>query len=113
MMEKSRKPMTARNIIEKMKKKYMKVNKSTVYRELDFLEARKLIARLQFQEKETLFESTSKNRHYHLYCTECKKIEEVETLRGFKTFEKTLKKIHNFNMKNLSLDFYGTCSKCQ
>ena len=71
------------------------VNKSTVYRELDFLESQDLITDIRLDNAKNMYEFKSKNHHHHLYCIKCKKIEEVDMDNDLDIFEKNWKKIQN------------------
>ena len=89
------------------------VNKSTVYRELDFLESQDLITDIRLDNAKNMYESKSKNHHHHLYCIKCKKIEEVDMDKDLDSFEKKLEKDTKFKIKKHSLEFFGICLTCQ
>ena len=89
------------------------VNKSTVYRELDFLESQDMITDIRLDNANNMYESKSKNHHHHLYCIKCKKIEEVDMEKDLDVFEKKLEKDTKFKIKKHSLEFFGICLTCQ
>ncbi|MEK9166808.1 MAG: Fur family transcriptional regulator [Patescibacteria group bacterium] len=108
LLEKSNAPVSADEIVASLG-----VNKSTVYRELDFLESQDLITDIRLDNAKNMYESKSKNHHHHLYCIKCKKIEEVDMDNDLDIFEKKLEKDTKFKIKKHSLEFFGTCLTCQ
>lgn len=108
LLEQSNGPISADEIVANLG-----VNKSTVYRELDFLESQDLITDIRLDDAKNMYEAKSKDHHHHLYCTNCKKIEEVEMNKDLDVFEKKLEKDTKFKIKKHSLEFFGTCLACQ
>lgn len=108
LLEKSNAPISADEIVVSLG-----VNKSTVYRELDFLKSQDLITDIRLDDSKNMYESKSKSHHHHLYCIKCKKIEEVEMGNDLDVFEKKLEKDTKFKIKKHSLEFFGTCLTCQ
>lgn len=108
LLEKSNVPVSADEIVQNLG-----VNKSTVYRELDFLKSQDLITDIRLEDSKNMYESKSKNHHHHLYCIKCKKIEEVDMDKDLDSFEKKLEKDTKFKIKKHTLEFFGTCLNCQ
>lgn len=107
-IEKSSRPLTALEILEKLP-----VNKTTVYRNLyKLLEAGK-IKEVNIAPNITHYESTSLDHHHHLVCTNCGKIDEVNS----ESLENNIKRLismlkDNFIIKEHNLEFFGLCTNC-
>ena len=92
-----------------MKNKNYRVSRATVYNTLDLLLACELVTKHQFGENFSLYEkSYGYKQHDHLICMDCHKILEFcdPTVQSIK---KTVEDFHQFDIKNHSLHFYGTC----
>lgn len=89
------------------------VNKTTVYREIEFLLARKMIRELQIGDRIKRFEIWPNDHHHHLICTNCKKVECVEMESCLVNEEKNMAARKNFKIFNHSLKFFGLCENCQ
>lgn len=107
-------PLSAGEILEKLKKYKLKANKTTVYREITFLLEGKVITPVTFQASEKLYELL-KDHHHHLVCQNCHSIEEVdfdEIEELLTKVEKKMKKKNKFSKILHSLEFFGVCQKC-
>lgn len=89
------------------------VNKTTVYRELDFLKSQDLLEEIQLGDKKKFFEGSFKDHHHHLYCLSCKKIEDVEMESDLISIEEKISKYKNFKIQKHSLEFFGLCANCK
>ncbi|TNF54548.1 transcriptional repressor [bacterium] len=89
------------------------VNKTTVYREIEFLLARKMIRELQIGDRIKRFEIWPDDHHHHLICTNCKKVECVEMESCLVNEEKNMAARKKFKIFNHSLKFFGLCENCQ
>jgi len=105
-------PLSSRNIQEILASQKMPVNKTTVYRELDFLKNQKIIEEFQFNDRIKRYEIIS-GHHHHLVCIYCNKVECVVLDQDLEKQEKKIAKDKNFKIINHSLEFYGVCRKCQ
>lgn len=89
------------------------INRSSVYRNLEMLKQLSVIQELtvpgQGKRYQFIFEQQV---HHFIICKACGKV--VKGNRDlFEKVEKALKEIHDFQKANLSVTFYGFCSKCQ
>ncbi len=90
----------------------LKTGIATVYRTLSLLEDSNMVTSLSFGAQGKKYELGAKNHHDHLICTDCGNITEfvdemIET-RQHKIAEEL-----GFNMKDHSMQIYGTCKNCQ
>ena len=98
-------------ILTKLYNKGTIPNRSTVYRELQFLMKNNILI------KNTLagidYYEIPQDHHHHLVCLGCNLISKVKLDTHLGKQEKKLAKQNNFNIINHSLEFYGYCHKCQ
>ena len=104
-------PQTSRQILEALRRQKLNVNKTTVYRELDFLLKQNLVEELNFQTQAKLYEISGPH-HHHLICLNCDRIEEVVLKNDLAKEEKRLAKNNNFKILKHSLEFFGSCKNC-
>jgi len=108
-------PLSVLSINEILEAENVHVNKTTIYRELEFLLERKLITSIQFNEDKKRYELI-RDHHHHLVCDQCGNIEEVkikalEDLFG--EIETQLRDLKKFKLVNHSLEFFGVCKECE
>lgn len=126
-----------------LKKSKLEPNRSTIYRELQFLSKNNIITKniiagnnyyeinlrhknlvnislepCQKRKKECVNNNchhklNHKHHHHHLICLECNSIIKVEMENHLEKQEQKLAKKNKFKIVNHSLDFYGYCHKCQ
>lgn len=110
-------PATAVEIKAALVKKGFKLNKTTVYRNLETLLKLELIQEVYLNDRETRYELVSEeSHHHHLFCENCKRIVHLEN----KLIEKKLSQIEakleshtNFEIESHSLEFFGKCKQCK
>lgn len=101
-------PISAEEIMENLK-----VNKTTVYRELDFLKSQNLLEEVRLGGSKKFFEGSFKDHHHHLYCLNCKKIEDVEMESDLDVMEEKIAATKNFQIQKHNLEFFGLCATCK
>lgn len=97
-------PLTAMEV-----NKNLDVNKTTIYRELEFLVAQNFLNEVNFGDGSLRFEKT-KHHHHHLVCDNCGKVQEIE-LDEKKLFNSLSRK--NFEITRHNLEFFGLCQNCK
>lgn len=112
---KSSKPQAASAIMMALLKQGVSVNKTSVYRELEFLIGKGVIKTVNLSDEEMLYERAD-DHHHHIVCRECKTVEDVRTdavediLLGE---EKIIARKSEFSEIRHSLEFFGRCGRCQ
>lgn len=106
-------PIAASDLIEVFKDLKFKVNKTTIYRELDFLIEKGILKEIEFGEGKKRYEIETGRHHHHIICIKCKKIEDVDLEVDLEGEEKKIEKDKKFKIKNHSLEFFGYCKNCQ
>ena len=103
--------LTKTELIKKLKSKKIHPDRSTIYRELKFLEKNNIVIRNTILG--TDYYEIPQTHHHHLVCVKCNKIDKVEIDNRLKKEEKQIAQKNKFNIINHSLEFYGYCHKCQ
>ncbi len=95
-----------------MKNKNYRVSRATLYNTMDLLISCKLVIKHQFGGKNAQFErGLDSNKHDHIICTECGKIEEFSDNRLNQIREEVAKDM-KFTPFFHSLYIYGLCEAC-
>lgn len=106
------KPLPASDMRELLEKQGIVVNKTTIYRELDFLAREKYIEEVWLNDGRRYYECLSKH-HHHLICIQCKGVDDVVLENEFEKEEKRIERNVGFKVLNHSLEFFGVCAACQ
>ena len=107
------KPVSAPEILKKLHKSGLKVNKTTIYRELNFLLGQNLVREVKISPYIIHYESANLGHHHHLICDNCGSVEEIVCDELEVPMVKLQKRVsHNFSIKKHNLEFYGTCAGC-
>lgn len=111
---KTKKPLAVQDVVSILEDRNIAVNKTTVYREIEFMIAQNVIRQVSISKDRTFFEWIS-THHHHIVCVSCKTVEDVDAkalekmLAGLQTM---LKRSSQFSKLDHSLEFFGTCKKC-
>lgn len=111
-------PLSASDILGKIRKNNPKVNKTTIYRQLESLTKQHILEEVDFQEGQKRYELAHEDHHHHhhhLICTECKMIEHIEVENIEKELSKSseeFRKLKNFHITSHTLEFFGVCQNC-
>ena len=105
-------PLSAPSIQKLLARKDILPNKTTIYRELEFLKGQKVIRELQLGDPKRFYEIMPEDHHHHVICVNCAKIEDVEMKRDLDLEEKKISRNKKFKILDHSLEFYGICNGC-
>jgi len=110
----ARQPVSAPQLLEQVSLKHPSVNKTTIYRELDFLADNKVLSEIDILDGMKRYEILHPNHHHHhLVCTSCRDIQCVEVPHhDLHALEEKIQQTHNFNVQSHVLEFFGVCKKC-
>jgi Fe2+ or Zn2+ uptake regulation protein len=106
------KPFSVPEILAFLQKENLTPNKTTIYRELEFLIEKDIIHEVRLGDRKTRYETTAQDHHHHLICIKCKKIEDVLLTIDVDSEEKRIEKEKKFKVLHHSLEFFGVCKQC-
>ena len=106
-------PLSAQKVSLLLTNKNIEVNKTTIYRELDFLLKNGFITELHINSGKKFYESSKLKHHHHLICNHCGVIEDITLKRDLAGEEKRLELEKRFKISNHSLEFFGLCANFQ
>jgi len=111
----SRRPLNAQDINQALTRQGVKVNTSTIYRELQFLQKQGLVNPLQLSTNQLYYESAQLPHHHHLVCDSCGSIDPVECHEVESPLRRLETRVNQtgFTITNHTLEFYGTCAGCR
>jgi Fe2+ or Zn2+ uptake regulation protein len=103
--------LSKQELVDKLKAKKIRPNRSTIYRELQFLTKNNIIIKNTIASVD--YYEIPQDHHHHLVCLSCNSISEVKIGNHLEKQEKQIVKQKKFNIINHMLEFYGYCHKCQ
>lgn len=106
-------PLTVAKITSALSDRNINVNKTTVYRELNFFLKQGKITEVIINSGKKFYESTESEHHHHLICSQCGDIRDVILENDLKEEEIKIKKGNGFKIQKHSLEFFGLCVNCQ
>jgi len=105
-------PLSIIQLLQNLSKKGLKPNKTTVYREIEFLTNQGLVSGVDFGEGKKRYEGSG-DHHHHIVCINCKSIKDIsEDVDLDKLHASVVKKV-GYKPVGHSLEFFGLCSNCQ
>ena len=110
----NRMPLPVSELLRAMEKIGVKVNKTTVYRELERLQKLSVISSVQLGDRKQFYELAHREHHHHLVCVKCETVKDVGVDEKKLLFqEHKLSGEKKFMVLRHSLEFFGLCAKCQ
>ena len=106
-------PLTVLEVMALMRRRKVNVNKTTVYREINFLMSQDMLRELHLGDGRKRYEVMKDDHHHHLFCVSCSGVECVELERCLESEEKKISEEKNFRTIKHSLKFLGLCERCQ
>ena len=111
---KTKVPTPASDLIAQLKRRNLPVNKTTVYREIDFLLSERILREVDLLDGKKRYELLAENdHHHHMICTGCKSIQCIDMHHDLDALEGELLSKFDFKVTNHSLEFFGLCTKCR
>ncbi|MGM0369863.1 MAG: Fur family transcriptional regulator [Bacillota bacterium] len=105
------KPLTAKEIYNKLEVAKIKLRLSTIYRTLNKLEENNLVKKLDLNSEEGKFELIGEEHHHHLVCVACNEIIALDC--PLEKFEIELSSETGYKIADHRIKFYGVCPDCQ
>jgi Fur family ferric uptake transcriptional regulator len=88
-------------------------DRTTIYREILFLEKKKIIRAIPFGDGKKRYKMCPDHHHHHIICLRCGKAKDVVLRRGLVRHESMISRLHQFKIAYHTLEFFGLCSDCQ
>jgi Fur family transcriptional regulator, ferric uptake regulator len=104
-------PLTPSVLMEMLAKRRISADRTTIYRELRFLEEAGVIREVRLASRGRSFELAGDHRH-HLVCLGCHDVKSVAFKNHLDSEEERLLRDERFRVSDHSLEFYGLCDKC-
>lgn len=101
---------TAEEIYTELNKTLPNISNTTIYNNLNFLKEQGLIQELTFGQACSRYEWRTRP-HYHIICTECGIIEDVE-LPELNQLEEAARRESHFHISGHLFELYGVCKDC-
>ncbi len=106
-----KKPRELKDLKRWLKKNRIRVDRSTVYRQLGFLINKRFVNKFRLDSGRTYYELAGEH-HHHLVCVRCKKIEDIELDNCLQNFAPVIVKQRGFKLLGHTYEFYGVCASC-
>src|SRR4030043_2354422 len=102
---------TAPEIYSRVRVKYPRINKSTIYRTLELLKELGLVTETKLGGDKLYYHHIEKGHHHHLICQKCGQIIDFDETLLF-PLEDALKKEYHFETDLRHLAIFGHCLHC-
>ncbi len=106
-------PQSAAELQQKIAKQGLKINKTTLYRQLDTLLEHGIIREIHLDDEVMRFELVRPgDHHHHLVCRGCRTIQDVDFDDGTSEAKKLAERTFGFVTLEHRLEFFGYCKTC-
>jgi Fe2+ or Zn2+ uptake regulation protein len=108
-------PLSALEIAASLKRAKLTPNKSSIYRELEFLLNNKLISEIDVLEGMKRYEwfRADAHHHHHIVCTKCHTVECIDLCFNEAEIAKKVERKSGFEVTSHLLEFFGICKECR
>lgn len=106
-------PLSASELQTLLTKKNIAVNKTTIYREIDFLIQQSTIHTVAFDDNTTRYELSSHDHHHHIQCTQCGNVMDLPLQDELTEIERHIRKTTGYVIEKHALEFFGLCPQCK
>lgn len=107
-----REPLSVAEILSALRERGVVVNKTTAYRELEFLIDRGLVTKVLLDGVAVRYELTDAGHHHHLVCVRCSAVQDLPSEGDLTWMEQAILRSTGFSVASHSLEFFGTCRAC-
>ena len=106
-------PFSVAELLQRLRVRGLRANKTTVYRQLEFFRREDLIKEVNLGEKQSRYEWSERDHHHHVVCLKCRKVEAVRLSEDLQRQERFIEQEKKFIINHHELEFFGLCRKCQ
>ncbi|MBP7119059.1 transcriptional repressor [Candidatus Woesebacteria bacterium] len=104
-------PLSAQEIRQNLERRNITVNKTTIYRELDFLLKEHVVREVMWDDSVVRYEKDDPHCHHHAVCKGCGKIEPVN-VNEHQLITDVETQSH-FTIQKHIVEFFGLCPTCK
>ncbi|PIW36977.1 MAG: hypothetical protein COW24_02595 [Candidatus Kerfeldbacteria bacterium CG15_BIG_FIL_POST_REV_8_21_14_020_45_12] len=108
----SARPLSIEDMGAQLKVQGIAVNKTTIYREVDFLLKQKLLEEVRLDPERRYYEFALGTHHHHIRCLSCGAIEDVSST-ALEQATKQVKAGTMYQVIDHMMEFAGLCPACQ
>lgn len=105
-------PLSVAELLVLLKERGLTVDRTTIYRELNFLVNHNFLKEVRLIGEPSLFELQLEHCH-HLVCLKCHAVKKITLCNHLESQEQQIMKKEKFKISDHSLEFYGLCHLCQ
>jgi len=102
---------TQTDIVTALHKARLHPNRSTIFRELQFLAGSNIVIKNTISDID--YFEIPRDHHHHLVCLKCHEISKINIGNHLESQEKKIAKQFNYTITSHSLEFYGYCGRCR
>jgi Fur family ferric uptake transcriptional regulator len=110
-LRRSRRTVSAPELVEQLRESNPLLGRATVFRTLDSLVDAGLAQRFERPGHVYAYAACSMDHHHHLVCTRCNATEEIDEA-AIASLTRELEARHGFVVHHATLDFQGLCARC-
>jgi Fur family ferric uptake transcriptional regulator len=103
---------TPEEVYQRVQTKSSAINRTTVYRTLEFLVSLGLVTTAHMQGNQTIYEVASEHPHHHLVCQQCAHVEVIDHEMIAAMFAH-LEQQSGYKINTDHLVLFGLCPRCQ
>jgi Fur family ferric uptake transcriptional regulator len=103
---------TPEEVYQRVQTRSSAINRTTVYRTLEFLVRLGLVTTAHVQSNQVIYELASDHPHHHLVCQHCDKVEIIEH-ELFASMFAELEQQSGYKINTDHLVLFGVCPHCQ
>ena len=100
-------PLTAVEVMALLQRIKVNVNKTTVYREINFLISQDMLRELHLGDGRKRYEVMKDDHHHHLFCVSCSGVECVELERCLEAEEKRISEEKTYKIGEITKIYLG------
>lgn len=106
-------PFSVTDLLAELAERGETADKTTAYREIQFLQERGIARQVQFADGVKRYELQDDGHHHHLVCTSCDTTVDVPLENDLTLAEKAIEKQTGYKITRHSLEFFGLCQQCR
>jgi Fe2+ or Zn2+ uptake regulation protein len=106
-------PLSVTQLLAALAERKEKADKTTVYREIQFMTERGVVTEVHFGDRTKRYEMLDGGHHHHLVCVECGTAVDVPLENDLASAEKAIERKTGYKIMRHALEFFGVCGSCR